>query len=87
MANVKNEKVFVVADYTEFRGVMIKAMFESNDFRLKDKEFEEGTFLKTKAFKGAINGQEIGLFTCKSGKLYLVFPDYSVALKPVIIKD
>ena len=66
-------KKYRVAKYTE----KSMGMFESDDFRLTNKESFAGTFKRDKSVKGIFNGQEKGIFEADNGVKYLVFSDHS----------
>lgn len=70
-----NRKGYVIAPY--MNGI---AMYEIGDFRLDNmskREMTNGTFKRDKSIKGWQNGHEIGIFTAKNNKKYVVFKDFS----------
>ena len=70
------KKEYVIAPYGD-----CIAMYESNDFRLKEvKDIVHGSFKKTSEVKGVFNGFEIGLFYGNNNIQYLIFTDYSAKI-------
>jgi len=68
------KKTYRIAQYTE----RSMGMFESDDFRLKNKVSFSGTFKRDKSVKGIFNGNEKGVFESEDGIKYVVFSDHSV---------
>lgn len=56
------------------------AMYETDDFRLKNKNQEDiikGFFTKNISVKDQVNGFEIGIFLSTDGDRYVIFEDFS----------
>lgn len=72
MTNTK----YVIAPY--IKGL---AMYEPDDFRLKEKrpeDIKQGTYSKTNSLNRVFNGHEIGIFNANDGTKYVIFTDHSV---------